>query len=239
MTEGGARPMRGLFVTGSDTGVGKTLVAAGLLCLARRAGLVPIPFKPVETGCDPEPVDARRLWRAARPPIAPDDVCPRAFPLPAAPALAAAATGVRLDLAALADRARTIARRGDFLLVEGAGGLLVPYTDDGETTADLAVRLGLPVLIVGRMALGTINHVALTLAAAERRGLAIAGCVLNRTEPDVGPHERGNVELITAVTGRRPLGVVPHLGEAREDDDRVADAVRDAVGAAGLRQLLG
>ena len=238
MTRDGGRAVRGLFVTGTDTGVGKTLVAAGLLRLARRQGLVPIPFKPVETGCDPEPADARRLWRAARPPIPPDDVCLHAFPLPAAPALAAAAAGRRLDIGVMAERARALAGHGDFLVVEGAGGLLVPYAD-GQTTADLAARLGLPLLVVGRTALGTINHVALTLAEAARRGLPVAGCILSRTEPEIGAHENGNVELIAAITGRRPLGVVPHLAaDARDDDDRVADAVRDSVGD-GLRLLLG
>jgi dethiobiotin synthetase len=221
---------RGLFVTGTDTGVGKTLIAAGLLRLARRQGRVPIPFKPAETGCAPEPADARRLWRAAEPPIAPEEVCPHPLPLPAAPALAAAAAGRRLDLTALADRAHALAARGDFLLVEGAGGLLVPYVD-GETTADLAARIGLPLLIVGRMALGTINHVCLTVAEAKRRRLAIAGCILSRTEPDIAPHEGGNIELIAAVTGQRPLAVVPHLPiAAREDDDLLADALADALG---------
>ena len=80
------------------------------------------------------------------------------------------------------------------------------------------------------MALGTINHVALTLAEAARRGLPIAGCILSRTEPEIGAHEDGNVELIAALTGHRPLGVVPHLAaDARDDDDRVADAVRDSA----------
>ena len=230
--------LRGLFVTGTDTGVGKTLVSAGLLRLASRAGRVPIPFKPVETGCDPEPADARRLWRAAAPPIAADDVCVHALPLPAAPELAASAVGLRIDLDGLVERARRLALQGDFLLVEGAGGLLVPYAG-ALTTADLAARLGLPLLVVGRMALGTINHVALTLAEAGRRGLTVAGCLLNRTEPTIGPHEPGNLELIAAVSGRRPLGVVAHLPPAlREDDDAAADAVRDAVGDEGLRLLL-
>jgi len=230
-------PRAGLFVTGTDTGVGKTLLAAGLLRIARRLGRVPIPFKPVETGCAPEPADARRLWRAANPPISPDDVCPHPLPLPAAPALAAAAVGRLIDAIALADRAHALAARGDFLLVEGAGGLLVPYAP-GVTTADLAARIGLPLLIVGRMALGTINHVALTLAEAQRRRLTIAGCILSRTEPDLGPHEDGNVDLITAVSGHRPLAVLPYLpAEARDDDDQVADAVSDALGEAGLRAL--
>jgi dethiobiotin synthetase len=234
-----SRRPRGLFVTGSDTGVGKTLIAVGLLRLARRRGLTPIPFKPVETGCTPEPADARRLWRAAAPPISPDDVCVHALPLPAAPALAATAAGVRIDALALADRADALARRGDFLLVEGAGGLLVPYAD-GETTATLAARIGLPLLIVGRMALGTINHVSLTLAEAARRRLPIAGCLLNRTEPELAPHEAGNLHLIAAVTGQRPLGVVAHLPpDAREDDERIADAVQAAVGEEALDRLFG
>jgi dethiobiotin synthetase len=230
---------RGLFVTGSDTGVGKTLVAAGLLRLARRAGRVPIPFKPVETGCDPEPLDARRLWRAAQPPIQPDEVCAHALPLPAAPALAAAAVGLQIDLGDLAERARTLARRGDYLLVEGAGGLLVPYAGAG-TAADLAALLGLPLLVVGRMALGTINHVALTLSESARRGLPVAGYLLNRTELQAAPHESGNREMLALVTGRRPLGVLPHLAPGdRDDDDRVADAVAAALGDEGLRLLLG
>jgi len=234
-----ASPLRGLFVTGSDTGVGKTLVAAGLLRLARRAGRVPIPFKPVETGCDPEPLDARRLWRAAQPPVPAEDVCAYALPLPAAPALAAAASGVQIDLPDLAARAAALARHGDYLLVEGAGGLLVPYAGAG-TAADLAGMLRLPLLVVGRMALGTINHVALTLSETTRRGLPVAGYLLNRTERQAAPHEAGNAEMLAALTGRRPLGVLPHLSPAdREDDDRVADAVAAAIGDRGLSLLLG
>jgi dethiobiotin synthetase len=230
---------RGLFVTGTDTGVGKTLVAAGLLRLARRRGLVPIPFKPAETGCDPEPADARRLWRAATPPLSPDEVCMHALPLPAAPALAASSAGVAIDLVAVADRAYALAQRGDFLVVEGAGGLLVPYSG-AATAADLAARIGLPLLIVGRTALGTINHTALTLAEATRRRLSIAGYILNRTFADTGPHEDGNGALIADVTGRRPLGTLPFLPpEIREDDDRVADALLEALGEDVLRLLLG
>jgi dethiobiotin synthetase len=230
---------RGLFVTGSDTGVGKTLVAAGLLRLARRAGRVPIPFKPVETGCDPEPLDARRLWRAAQPPVEPDEVCPFALPLPAAPALAAATAGLQIDLVDLAARAQGLARRGDFLLVEGAGGLLVPYAGAG-TAADLAALLGLPLLVVGRMALGTINHVALTLSESVRRGLPVAGYLLNRTELHSAPHEAGNAQMLALVTGRRPLGVLPHLPPAeRDDDERVADVLAATLGDEGLRLLLG
>ena len=230
---------RGIFVTGTDTGVGKTIVAAGLLRLARRRGLTPIPFKPVETGCDPDPLDARRLWRAAAPPVPAADVCMHALPLPAAPALAAASAGLQLDLVALADRAYALGRHGNFLLVEGAGGLLVPYAAR-ETAADLAARIGLPLLVVGRTALGTINHVSLTLAEAARRRLRVAGYILNRTLPDAGPHEDGNADMIAAVTGVRPLAEIPHLPpDVRDDDDRLADALLGALGEDVVGALLG
>jgi dethiobiotin synthetase len=232
-------PLRGLFVTGTDTGVGKTLVAAGLARFARRLGLTPIPFKPVETGCDPDPLDALCLWRAAQPPIAAADVCLYALHLPAAPALAAAAENQSIDLDRIVARARELASLGDLLLVEGAGGLLVPYAG-GSTAADLAAQLRLPLLVVARTALGTINHTALTLAEARRRQLPIAGCILSRVSETIAPHEGANADLITAVTGNRPLGTVPFLAApARENPDAVADALVASLGEAALRHLLG
>jgi dethiobiotin synthetase len=232
--------VRGIFVTGTDTGVGKTTVAVALARLARRRGRVPIPYKPVETGCDPEPADARRLWEAARPPTTLAETCP--FPLrrPAAPAAAAAAAAVRLDLEDLATHAAALAARGDFLLVEGAGGLLVPY-DEGApwTNADLAARLRLPVLVVGRAALGTINHVALTLAELARRGLPVSGVLLVRSSEPMGPHEASNEALIEALTGTRPLGTMRFLAPGERDDpDRLADVLAATLSARALDRLL-
>jgi dethiobiotin synthetase len=232
----GAPP--GLFVTGTDTGVGKTTVGVGLARLALRRGRRPIPYKPVETGCDPEPGDARRLWEAARPPTTLKDTCPFPLPLPAAPAAAAAAAGVRLNFEELVRRGRDAQSRGDFFLVEGAGGLLVPYVD-GRTNADLAGAFGLPVLLVARTALGTVNHTALTLAALERLELRLAGVVLVRTLADAGPHEATNPDLIESVTGRRPIATVPFLSSSELDDaDRIADAVGDALPPAWLEAWL-
>jgi dethiobiotin synthetase len=233
---GSQRPP-GLFIAGTDTGVGKTTLAVALARLARRRGGVPTPYKPVETGCDPEPSDARRLWEAARPPISLAETCPYPLPLPAAPSVAAQEAGLTLDVADLVSRGRAVGARGDFLLVEGAGGLLVPYVG-AETNADLAAAFALPVVVVGRMALGTINHVALTLAELDRRGLVVAGVVLMRTTADQGPHEKSNAEQIEAVTGRRPLGPVPFLSDAT-DPDRVADAVERELPAVVLSRWLG
>ncbi len=233
-----ATPQRpGLFVAGTDTGVGKTTVAVGLARLALRRGRVPIPYKPVETGCDPTPHDARRLWEAARPPMTLAETCPFPLALPAAPAAAAAVAGLRLDLTDLVGRADNVASRGDFLLVEGAGGLLVPYVG-ASTNADLALLFGLPVLVVGRTALGTINHVALTLAELARRKLVVAGVILSRATGPSAPHEISNVDLIAAVTGTRPLATIPFLSPSDlADPDRIADALAGAVSPVTLDRL--
>jgi dethiobiotin synthetase len=232
-----ARPsLRGLFVTGTDTGVGKTTVSTALLRLAKRSGLTPIPFKPVETGCEPDPADAAALWRAALAPVEPNDVCLYRYRLPAAPALAAAVEGPAVDLDQIVRRGRELATKGDFLLVEGAGGLLVPYTES-ETAADVARLLGLPLLVVARTALGTINHTALTLAEITRRDLPLAGFVLNRTTREEAPHESGNATLIERLTGRAPLCTLPW--SATSDPDALADLLEAQLPAASLRRLLG
>jgi dethiobiotin synthetase len=229
----------GLFVTGTDTGVGKTAVAVALLRLALRRGRRPVPYKPAETGCAPEATDARQLWEAAGRPVPLAAVCTHAFPLPAAPAQAAAAAGVAIDLDDLVRRARELRAAGDFLLIEGAGGLLVPYTGN-LTAADLAARLALPVLVVARTALGTINHTALTLAELARRGLPVAGVVLVRTTQDLAPHESGNIQQISILTGIRPLGTLPYLPDSdTAEPDRLADALQTALGADTVTALLG
>jgi dethiobiotin synthetase len=234
----GKPPLAGLFVTGTDTGVGKTTVAVGLARLALRRGRHPIPYKPVETGCAPEPGDARRLWEAARPPTTLAETCPFPLLLPAAPAAAAAEAGISLDAADLVGRGVSLAQRGDYLLVEGAGGLLVPYV--GSTTnAELAAALGLPVLVVARTALGTINHIALTLAELSRRRLPLAGLILARTTELAGPHEASNAAFIEATTGTRPLGTVPFIaGAETAPADRIADALEGALPAGALARLL-
>jgi dethiobiotin synthetase len=232
-------PLRGLFVTGTDTGVGKTTVSVALLRHARRAGLRPIPFKPVETGCQASPEDARALWRAAQPSIPQSDACLYVLRLAAAPALAALAEDVRIDLDRIVERARLLADQGDFLLVEGAGGLLVPY--DGQlTTVELAQRLGLPLLIVARTALGTVNHTALTLREAARGSLSVAGVIFSRTTDHVEPHESGNATLIAGLTGQHALGTLPYLPPAaRMDPDLLAQALEACVPSEALARLLG
>jgi len=227
----------GLFIAGTDTGVGKTMVGCGLLRAARQRGRRLVPFKPAETGIDPQPLDTLRLHTAAAAPVPVDRVCLYPLRLPAAPQAAAHLEGVTISLEPILHRATELAAAGDGLLVEAAGGLLVPYAP-GLTGADLAGHLGLPVLLVARSALGTINHTALSVAELRRRHLAIAGLVLVRTHATHEPHEDTNGPLIEQLTGLAPLGILPHLTGSDPEPDALASALLQAIGPEALDRLL-
>lgn len=182
--------MRSWFVTGTDTGVGKTTVAVAILEEAARRGLLTAAMKPAESGCPtgPDgalaPEDARKLQAACTLELALDAICPFRYAEPVAPGVAAARTGQPIDRAVILDRWRTLqALTPDLLLAEGAGGLLVPI-GPGALVADLAMDLGAPLLIVARESLGTINHTLLTIEAARGRGLRVDAVILN---PADGP----------------------------------------------------
>jgi dethiobiotin synthetase len=227
----------GVFITGTDTGVGKTTVACALLALARSRGLLPLPWKPVETGAAGLPEDALRLRAAAgRDDLALSDVCPFAFASPVAPAKAAAEAGIAVGPEALLAAARLMPP-GDFLLVESAGGLLSPYAP-GFTSADLAALLALPVLLVSRNALGTINHTALALAEIRRRGLPLAGVVLVDTTPEPTPDRQGNADLIFSLTGVRPLGPLPFVPSDEHTPPSLARALAAALDVEDLFRRL-
>ncbi len=185
--------MRGLFVTGTDTGVGKTVVAAAVAAALRARGERVAAFKPVLTGLDepPEPGWPRdhELLAAAAGMPDPDAVAPHRFGPPVSPHLAAELAGERLELAELVAGAHASAARADVLVCEGVGGLLVPLSAD-HSVRDLAAALGLPVLIAARPGLGTISHTLLTLEAARAAGLRVRAVVLTPwpAEPSVMEH---------------------------------------------------
>ncbi|HEV3138220.1 MAG TPA: dethiobiotin synthase [Pirellulales bacterium] len=183
------KPVRGLFITSTDTGVGKTyagaLVAGALAAQGHRVGV----YKPAASGCSRDgdmlvSDDALSLWKAAGSPETLDEVCPQRFAAPLAPHLAAIAEGKRLDPALLRRGLDVWLARSHIVLIEGAGGLMSPLGEE-EYVADLAYDFGFPLLVVARNGLGAINHVLQTLiaAAAFRDGLPVAGIVLNQTEP--------------------------------------------------------
>ena len=175
--------MSALFITGTDTGVGKTFVACALATALRERGRRVAVMKPVETGVEGEPADALALRAAAADPAPLGDICPYRLRAPLAPAVAARLEGVTIEVARLVALVARRRQDADVLLVEGAGGLLVPL--DGQTTyAELAVRAGLPLLIVGANRLGTVNHCALTARVAAAAGLVVRGFVLSQPAPD-------------------------------------------------------
>jgi dethiobiotin synthetase len=203
--------VRGLFVTATDTGVGKTEVACALVSGARAAGRDVGAMKPAQSGDEPGvPSDAERLAAAAGGGDPPGLVCPYRFAPPLAPGVAARLAGVEISLPRILEAARTLSARHQALLVEGAGGLLVPLTP-AETYADLAVALGLPVLLVARAGLGTVNHVGLTVEALRSRGLVLAGVVLNRTGPVDDPSVPHNAAEIERLTGAKVLASLPYV----------------------------
>ena len=207
---------RGIFVTGTDTGVGKTRVAAGLTAALRQRGLQAGYFKPVQSGCPEEggrliPTDARIAQELANLPEPLDLLTPITLRLPLAPGVAAAQEGIKVDLERVADVFLELARRYEFLVVEGAGGLYVPLVDNDFLVLDLARWLKLPLLVVARAGLGTINHTALTVLAARRAGLPVAGVVLNRCSATPGLAEQTNPAVIEAITGVPILGKVPEI----------------------------
>jgi dethiobiotin synthetase len=179
----------GLFITGTNTDIGKTYVTALIANALHRAGRRVGVYKPAASGCRREggqlvSDDAAKLWEAAGKPGDLHHVCPQRFEKPLAPHLAARAEGREIDRTLLRDGLNFWRERSEILLVEGAGGLLSPI-DDHEYFADLAHDFGFPLIVVSKNALGTINHTMLTLHAAKtwRGGLPIAGVILNRPQP--------------------------------------------------------
>ncbi|MEZ5098791.1 MAG: dethiobiotin synthase [Thermoleophilia bacterium] len=208
-------PGRGLLVTATDTGVGKTVLTAGLCGALAARGLAMGVFKPLQSGnaLDDPDGDAATLVRLGGLAATPGEICCAAFEAPLAPAVAAAREGRSVALGPVLERAGELAAACELLLVEGAGGLLVPMGEDW-TVADLAVALGHPVLVVARAGLGTVNHTALTVEALRARGLDVAGVVLNATqEPD--PSWADNPALIERLADVAVLGSVLRIDLAR------------------------
>lgn len=204
------------FVTGTDTGIGKTFVAAGLLAAARARGLSTLGLKPVAAGCEQRAgrwgnEDAWELQQQSS--VQPDyaTVNPLALREPMAPHIAAEREGRRLDLSALAVHCRARFGQAQFGVIEGAGGWLVPLNAD-STLADLASELGCGVVLVVGMRLGCINHALLTAAAIGAAGLPLAGWVANHIDPAMDVQDE-NVATLTDRLRAPLLGRVPWQGD--------------------------
>lgn len=222
--------MAGLFITGTDTGVGKTVVSCALARGLRAAGIDVGVMKPVETGVpDAGPEDARALVSAAQVDDALDLVCPIQYRMPAAPEAAASveAPGEEVDSTGRIGRAyAALSRRHRFVIVEGAGGILVPF-DPKTSMADIAGHLELPVLIVARASLGTINHTLLSLEACATRCLDVVGVVLSHTTGRFSEADTHNLAVLKRALGDLLIGEVFHSSHPQDVDP--IDAGLDAV----------
>jgi dethiobiotin synthase len=202
--------MRGIFVTGTDTEIGKTHVSAALLAAARARGLDVVPMKPVQTGDD---CDLEVCLCAAGLDPPPEEralMCPWHAGPACSPHLAARLTGRPIVLDDLVAAANELASRHDALIVEGAGGVFVPL-NERQTVLDLMQRLALPVLVVARGSLGTINHSLLTVRVLRDAGLRVLGVVLNDAEPCEPNELRWDNPIAISQYGDVPvLGDLPH-----------------------------
>lgn len=222
-----------LVVAGTGTGVGKTIVAAAVAALARERGSSVAYVKPAQTGIAGDPADELPdvdvVRRLAGLPVGDVHEAAR-YPDPLSPAAAARLSGLpAVDLTDVADQVRLLASSYRLVLVEGAGGLLVRYDEDGATIADLARTLQAPVLLVASAGLGTLNHTALTLEAMAGRGLELAGLVIGAwpAQPDVAA--RSNVTDLEMLAARPLAGALAGLGSAPFDE----------IARAGLAPALG
>ncbi|BCF95620.1 ATP-dependent dethiobiotin synthetase BioD [Paraburkholderia sp. PGU19] len=213
-----------LFVTGTDTEIGKTLVSAALLRGFAREGLRAAAMKPIAAGASLvdgvlHNEDADQLDAAANVLLPPEIRTPFMLREPAAPHIAAALENVMLDMTRIVDSHNAALQMADVVVVEGVGGFRVPLTD-AHDTADLAFALNLPVVLVVGMRLGCISHALLTAEAIAARGLAIAGWVANRVDPEMLFPDENIAALrdrLDRQYGAPLLGIVPHLSPASAD----------------------
>jgi len=228
---------RGLFVTGTDTGVGKTRVACALLAALVAHGVRAVGMKPVASGIDPGAAwneDVAALAAADGLAVTLRDRNPYAFAPPIAPHVAARDAGVAIELAVLARAFASLAQQAEVIVVEGAGGARVPL-GPRDDMLDIARRLRLPVLLVVGMRLGCVSHALLTADAIAARGLALAGWVANRVDPAMARVEDSVAALVerlpAPLVADVPFGATPVF--TRRDGERLGLLPRAALPQAG------
>jgi dethiobiotin synthetase len=212
----GARRSAGVFVTGTDTAVGKTLVTAALALALKRLGRTVSVMKPIETGFTPAKVersDAARLRVVLESEETLGAICPYAFERPLAPLAAAQAERRVIDLRVIRQVYRLLGKRYDYIVVEGIGGVRVPIAPKTDVM-DVIKALHLPAVVVGRAGLGGINHALLAIDALRRRKIPLVALVLNRTEPVRSAmmrlQEKTTLETLRNQAGLPVLGPLPY-----------------------------
>jgi dethiobiotin synthetase len=219
------------FITGTDTGVGKTLVSCALLHAFAAQGKRVVGFKPVAAGCDENDrsEDAENLRAASNVMATYGQINPYCFVPPVAPHIAARRSGVRIDLNRILTSFRELASQADVVIVEGAGGFLIPLNEK-QDGADLARELALPVILVVGMRLGCLNHALLTQRVIDECGLICAGWIANTLDGEM-PALNENIETLQQRIAAPLLGVIPY--QNRVDAKSVAGILNISL----LRQV--
>jgi dethiobiotin synthetase len=228
---------KGFFITGTDTGVGKTIITAALLKAAQQLGFKAIGMKPIESGCRKTedrrqhtgygidsliPTDGQFLRETSGTDESLDLIAPVRFENPLAPMPASESEGIPVDIAKIKNAFTNLASIYNVLIIEGVGGILVPITKD-YSVLDMARDFGLPVIVVARPGLGTINHTLLTVTVAVKEGLPVAGVIINYTHPPEGTiAEQTNPSVLEKICPVPVLGIFPYLGNLEQNTIREA-----------------
>ena len=233
---------KGIFVTGTDTGVGKTFFACGLAAALRASGYTVGVMKPAETGCEQLdgkllPRDALALKEASGCQVPVEKICPYRLREPLAPSVAAGSEGIVIEIDKLMGAYDEIRSAHDITIVEGAGGLCVPLLPS-YTYADLARLLKLPVVVVAPNRLGAINHLLLTLEHASCKGLQVLGYVLNQIASQASEAAETNRESLFTLTSVPCIGELPYFGGADAGNFSLVDFVEEQIDLRPLQPIL-
>jgi dethiobiotin synthetase len=236
----------GVFITGTDTEVGKTLIAAGLVVTLQDQGIDVGVMKPLESGAPsfesaPIPKDAFYLKEISGIQDDLDLINPYCFQAPLAPGVAAEREGVEVDLQRIKGAYEELKGRHTFMVVEGAGGLMVPIAKE-TLLPELIKLLDLPLLVVTRSSLGTINHTLLSLAYCQQEGLDVVGLIISKSTPHVDPAEDSNSQLIAQFSKAPLLGAFPYLRDyagVKGNRDFLAQLFTQHIDMEGLLKGLG
>lgn len=207
---------QGYFITGTDTGIGKTWSTVALMQYFKNQGKTVIGMKPIASGCEKidgqlKNEDALLLQQHASIALPYQDVNPYAFALPVSPHIAADKQGVEIELETIKAQYQQLEKQADVVLVEGVGGWMVPL-NERQTVADLALHMGLPVIVVVGVRLGCINQAKLTFAAIQQTGVKCHGWIASCVEPDILVLDE-NIQTLCQATDLPLLAVFPYAGE--------------------------
>lgn len=233
--------MTGIFITGTDTGVGKTAVTAGLAGALKYKGYNVGVMKPVQSGAGSRngrlfSQDARFLIKASGCPDEEELICPVLLREALAPGVAAKMEGKNVDINRIVSAYRELEKRHDLMLVEGAGGIAVPLKDR-FLISDLIKLLDIPAIIVARAGLGTINHTFLTIEYARKSGIEIIGVIINNYQG--GVVEDTNPGVIEELTGVPVLGIIPHDSDLCTESVEIGGIVSSVLDSVDFTAIVG